>query len=203
MRRHPFPALRAFFGIIVLLALGACASAPPEPEIDYKRDYDFRHVLKFSFYKHSGQVSGDNPMQLSDMQRNRVDEALKLALENRGFTFYADASQADLLVSWHLSTQNKTDVRTHQSVSMGGYGGYYGGYNRYSRYHCWSCAPTHTEVSVRDYTQGNFIVDMIDPNLKQSVWRSVITSRLKGDKGDDQTRYNAAAARIFASFPPL
>ncbi|MCB1733244.1 MAG: DUF4136 domain-containing protein, partial [Halieaceae bacterium] len=67
-------------------------------------------------------------------------------------------------------------------------------------YNCWGC--TQTEVSVRNYTEGTFIVDMIDPKLKKSVWRGVIQSRLKGDMAQDQANYNAAADLILASFPP-
>lgn len=186
----------------LLTSLAACSSSPPKPDVDYKRDYDFRQARQLAFYHHSGDVSGDNPLQLSDMQKNRVNEALQNALIYRGFEFVSDPSQADLLVSWHLVTQNKTDVRTYNSPSYGGYYGGYGGYNRYSRYNCWNCAPTRTEVSVKNYTEGAFIVDMIDPALKQSVWRAVTKSKLKGKAEEDQGKYNEAAAAIFVAFPP-
>jgi hypothetical protein len=136
---------------------------------------------------------------LSDMQRDRIDEALAFALRNKGLQVVDDAAQADLLVSWHLVTQEKTDVRTWETPAMGGY---YGGYNRYSAYSCWSCGATRTEVSVQNYTQGTFIVDLIDPTLKKSVWRAIIQSRLKGQLQSDQDKYNATATAIFAAFPP-
>ena len=186
----------------LLTTLAACSSSPPKPDVDYKRDYDFRQARQLAFYHDSGDVSGDNPLQLSDIQKNRVNEALQNALIYRGFEFVSDPSQADLLVSWHLVTQNKTDVRTYNSPSYGGYYGGYGGYNRYSRYNCWNCAPTRTEVSVKNYTEGAFIVDMIDPALKQSVWRAVTKSKLKGKAEEDQGKYNEAAAAIFVAFPP-
>ena len=188
----------------LILFLAACTSGPPKPNVDSKPGYNFLQVTKISFYKDSGEVSGDNPLQLSDMQRNRINDALELALSNKGFQFVDDASQANLLLSWHLATQNKTDVRTYESPSYGMSAGYgrYGGYNRYSAYNCWSCSPTRTEVSVQNYTQGTFIVDMIDPTLRQSVWRGVTQSRLKGKHTEDQGKYNEAAAAIFASFPP-
>lgn len=179
------------------VVLAACASGPPKPVVDHKQDYDFSQVRSVAFYKTSGQVVGDNPLQLSDMQRNRVDMALEKALTNRGLTIIEDADKADLLLSWHLVTQDKTDVRAYETPVMG-----YGPYNRYSMYRCWACQPTQTEVSVHNYTQGTFIVDLIDPRLKQSVWRSVIQSRLKGKPQTDQDKYNAAAAALFASFPP-
>ena len=193
-----------FAAATTLLLLAACSSGPPKPDVDYKHDYDFTKVQKLAFYKNSGQVSGDNPLQLSDIQRDRIDEALAFALRNRGFDVVDDASEADMLISWHLATQHKTDVRTYQSPSYGAYGGYggYGRYNRYSAYNCWSCSPTQTEVSVQNYTQGTFIVDMIDPDMRQSVWRGVTQSKLKGKHEEDQGRYNEAATAIFASFPP-
>jgi hypothetical protein len=191
--------------LAVCILLAACASGPPKPTVDYKVDYNFSAVKKIAFYRSSGQVSGNNPLRLSDMQRDRIDEALSYALTNRGFQMVTDTAQADLLISWALDTENKTDVRTWETPSRSvgmGYGGYYGGYNRYSAYNCWSCAPTRTEVSVQNYTQGTFIVDMIDPELQKSVWRGVIQSRLKGQHSEDQGKYNAAAIAIFAAFPP-
>ena len=196
---------RALTVLAVCILLAACASGPPKPTVDYKADYNFSAVKKIAFYRSSGQVSGDNPLRLSDMQRDRIDEALSYALTNRGFQMVTDTAQADLLISWALDTENKTDVRTWETPSRGvgmGYGGYYGGYNRYCAYNCWSCAPTRTEVSVQNYTQGTFIVDMIDPELQKSVWRGVTQSRLKGQHSEDQGKYNAAATAIFAAFPP-
>ncbi|MEM9254814.1 MAG: DUF4136 domain-containing protein [Pseudomonadota bacterium] len=194
---------------LLALALGilvaGCTTSPPKPSIDYKPDYNFSNVRTVAFYRDSGQVTGSNPLQLSDIERDRVDTALVTALEHRGIRVVDDPSKADLLMSWALVTRDKTDVRTYQTPNYGYgyYGGYYGRYNRYSAYNCWSCAPTRTEVSVRNYTEGTFIVDMIDPSLQQSIWRATLQSRLQGEPVQDQGRYNAAADRIFANFPPI
>ena len=181
--------------------LAACASSPPKPVVDYKQGYNFMHVRKIAFYENSGQVSGDNPLQLSDMQADRIDEALGSALRLKGFDIVEDTAEADLLISWHLATQNKTDVRTYETPSHGASYRRYGGYNRYSMYNCWNCS--NTEVRVSNYTEGTFIVDMIDPEMKKSVWRGVTQSKLKGKHADDQGKYNEAAIRIFETFPPF
>jgi hypothetical protein len=191
----------AFVLLCIGILLAACASSPPKPVVDFKVDYNFGTVRKIAFYDKSGQVVGSNPLQLSDMQRDRINEALSYALTNRGFQMVADASQADLLLSWSLITEQMTSVQTWSTPAMG-YGAYYGRYNMYSGYSCWSCFPTQTDVSVQNYTQGTFIVDMIDPTLRKSVWRSVIQSRLKGNQNADQDKYNETATVIFASFPP-
>jgi len=176
------------------LLLSACASGPPKPTVDYKRSYSFSGVKTIAFYDESGQVIGDNPLRISDIEHERIDDALAYALGNKGFRFVNNASEADLLLSWHLVTQEKTDIRTWNTPTYG--------YNRYSAYNCWSCAPTHTEVSVRQYTQGTFIVDLIDPAMRKSVWRAIIQSRLSKKSDNDQAKYNEAATAIFATFPP-
>ncbi len=193
--------LRALTLLLVGIVLAGCASTPPTPTVDYKQDYDFRAVKKIGFYDESGQVIGPNPLQLSDMQRDRIDQALSHALVNRGFTIVDNAKEADLLLSWNLVTQQMTDVQTWNTPGVG-YGAYYGRYNRYSGYSCWSCFGAQTEVTVKNYTQGTFIVDLIDPKLHKSVWRSVIQSRLRGQANADQDKYNATADVIFAAFPP-
>ena len=169
------------------LLLAACASGPPKPDVDYNPSYDFSEVRSVAFLEDSGTVAGDNPLQLSDMQKERIDTAIRHALSLKGIALVEDPADADMLVSWHLLTQFKTDVQT---------------YNRYSLYNCWSCMGMSTEVSVRDYTEGTFIVDMIDPAMKRSVWRGVTHSRLTGKQLQDQSRYNEAAEVIFAAFPP-
>jgi len=61
-----------------------------------------------------------------------------------------------------------------------------------------------TNVTVRQYTQGTFIVDMIDPTSLQAVWRSVFESRMR-DQSDPARAAEArgtAVAAALAEFPP-
>jgi len=190
--------------ILAAILLAACSSGPPKPNVDYNRDYDFSKIKRIAFMPISGTTAGDSPRaMLSDMQINRINNALANAVELKGYEFVQDADQADALMGWHLFAEEKTDIRTTPTspVMMGGYYGYgpYRGYNRAAYYNCWNCG---SEVTVRQYTQGTFIVDIIDPKLQQSVWRSVIQSRLKKDLAQQQEPYNEAAINIMAGFPP-
>jgi hypothetical protein len=191
--------LRNLAPLSLLMLLTACATTPPAPVVDFKPGYDFGAVRKIAFYDQSGLVTGNHPVPISDMTRDRIDSALEQALRAKGFEILErkDAGQAQLLISWTLITDDKTEVRTYGTP---GFGVGFGRYNRYSMYNCWGCA--QTEVSVKNYTEGTFIVDMIDPKLQRSVWRGSIQSRLKSQPENDQAKYNAAADNIFASFPP-
>jgi hypothetical protein len=125
---------------------------------------------------------------ISDMQIDRVNEALAKELERRGFSVVADNADADMLLVWHLVTQERTDIRS---------------FNSSARYNCWNCAGA-SNVTVRQYTQGTFIVDMIDPVKLRSVWRSIIESRMRDQSDPQRAAENReeAARAIFANFPP-
>ena len=184
---------------LMLLALTACATKPPEPVVDFAPDYDFGQTKTISFYALSGEVTGNNPTELTDFQRDRIDAALKSALEAKGFTFVDKTADADLLLSWHLNLMDKTDVKTYNSPSYGASVGY-SRYNRYAMYNCYNCM-NQTDVRVSEYTQGTFIIDMIDPDENASVWRSVTQSKLKEETIRDQAALDSAAARVLAAFP--
>ena len=185
--------------MLMLLALAACATKPPEPVVDFAPDYDFAQSKTIGFYALSGEVTGNNPTELTDFQRDRIDAALRAALEAKGFTFVDKTADADLLLSWHLNLMDKTDVKTYNSPSYGASVGY-SRYNRYAMYNCYNCM-NQTDVRVSEYTQGTFIIDMIDPDENASVWRSVTQSKLKEETIRDQATLNSAADRVLAAFP--
>ncbi len=187
--------------LLSVTALAACSSAPPKPNVDFDSAHDFSSDKKIAFYAMSGGVTGDNPMQLTDFQKDRINLALKSALESKGYQMVDNAKDADLLVSWHLNTVEKQDIRTTSTPNYGMSMGY-SRYNRYAMYSCYSCFDTSTDVRVSDYTQGTFIVDMIDPKANRSVWRSVTQSKLKGDGLKDQASIDAAGQLVLGGFPP-
>lgn len=190
---------RIVFLTSLVISLAGCATKPPESVVDFAPGYNFSQQQTIAFYALSGEVTGNNPTDLTDFQRDRIDAALKSALEAKGFVFVDKTADADLLLSWHLNLMDKTDVKTYNNTSYGVSAGY-SRYNRYAMYNCYNCM-NQTDVRITEYTQGTFIIDMIDPQENASVWRSVTQSKLKDDNIRDQAALNATAARVLAEFP--
>lgn len=174
---------------LAALALTAC-STPLTATVDHDPNFDFSKVRRIAIQPIDRTVV--STATISDLQVERINAAFTQELNRRGYDVVRDNSEADLLMTWHLVTQEHTDLRTYNTMSA-----------RYNA--CWHCGPAITpDVRVTQYTQGTLIVDLIDPVRLQSVWRSVVQSRLR-EQNDPQAAAElraAAAAAIFAEFPP-
>ena len=183
MQFYKYPALLVMLSAVLL---NACSSTPTAT-MDFDSSYDFSGVRKIAIQPINRTVS--STVIISDMQISRINETLTEELGRRGFQVVQNNADADLFLAWHLVTQERMDVRS---------------FNTSSRYNCWNCGSMGNNVSVRQYTQGTFIVDMIDPTRLQSVWRSIFESRMR-DQPDPATaaeNRRAAAAAVFSAFPP-
>ena len=171
----------------LLLLLSACSSTPSlEARTDYNREFNFSGVKSIAIQP--VQRANLAAVRISDMQGTRMNESFRNALQARGLSVVDDNAQADLLMVWHLVTEERTDVRT---------------YNTHSFYNCWRCGPSVSDVSVRQFTQGTLIVDMVDPVSNRSVWRSIVQTRLRDTNAEQaEALRNEAARASFARFPP-
>lgn len=178
---------RGIMMLAVCLVLASCSSTPLEAVSDYDRSFDFTGVRSIAIQPIDRTEL--NNVRISDMQVQRINDALAAELQRRGFNVVADNAAADAFLTWHLVTDERVDVRSYNSMSY---------------YNCWMCGPSVSDVSVKQYTQGTFIADLIDPERNKSVWRSTIESRLKAntDPGANAARREEAARAIFAGFPP-
>ena len=82
------------------------------PAVDFAPDYKISQPKTNGFYAMSGKVTGNNPTELTDFQRDRIDDALQGAHEAKGCVFVDKSADADLLLSRHLNLMEKTDVKT-------------------------------------------------------------------------------------------
>ena len=170
-----------------LLLLGACAGPRFEAVSDFDRSYDFSDVETIALLPIDRTSVAER--MITDMQVDRINAALTRELADRGYRVVEERQDADLFLSWHLVTRERTDIRS---------------YNAASTYQCWRCGPPVSDVTVNKYLEGTFIVDLIDPLRNRSVWRSTIESRLRAQPDPAQAERNrvTAARAVLAPFPP-
>jgi hypothetical protein len=142
--------------------------------------------------------TGD-PRVDNDIIRQRIQTAIDTNLAAKGFR-QADPATAQLLVSYHLGLQNKTDTRVSSfGPPMGGgvcgIRGCVGGYG-------WGAYGAPSDIDVRhiDYTEGTLMLDLVDRGSGKLAWRA--TSQKRVDKDDaDQAGVNAIIADMVKSLP--
>ena len=181
--------LQILFALLLSLMVSACSSTPTAT-MDFDPDFDFANVRRISILPVDRTVSSQ--VAVSDLQAGRLNQSLQDELSRRGYDVVQNNSEADMLLTWHLVTQERTQIRSYNAMS--------------ARYHsCWQCRPTSSSsVRVTQYTRGTLIVDLLDPVRMRSVWRSILESRMR-DMSDpvraEEIRSTAVEA-IFAEFPP-
>ena len=168
--------------------LGACASAP-NVNTDFNPAYDFAAKRSFALVRATSTSNGI--AQSNDLLNNRIDSAITTALSARGFRI-VEPAQADMLVSFFVTSQNKTDVRTYN--------------DGFSYRRCWSisCNTMATTVDVRNYEEGTLFIDFIDPASRQLQWRGMVSKRLssKRTSAERDKLIRESVDAVLAAFPP-
>ena len=100
-----------------------------------------------------------------------------------------------MFVSYHIGIEQKLDVQTiHRSYGYGygrsrRYGGVGGGYS---------------ETYVRQYEEGTFVLDMVDPQRMELIWRGSAQSRIseKTSPEERESRVREVVEKVLAQYPP-
>ena len=183
--------------LLLLAVLAGGCSMTPSVETDYNPEYDFARAHSFAIVEPST-VSNSAAFASDDILHNRIRDAIASALRARGFRI-ADAAQADMLVSFLVTTENKTAIHSYNTGidyyrcwrcgGFGGFGGFGAGFDT---------------IDVDQYTEGTLFVDFIDPKSKQLQWRGAVTKRLSKTRSIEERKQlvSEVVNQIVAKFPP-
>ena len=129
-----------------------------------------------------------------------VDQAIRAAvdkgLEERGFTKAPQGKRPDFYVIYHVTSEQKTDVRHYTDWGFGNI--YRSGYGYYSG---WPGNPV-TYTVLEQYKVGALVLDFVEVRRQQLVWRGVASSVI-GQKAESNAANAAEAVRqLLLRFPP-
>ncbi len=175
--------LIAAAGLVALLT--ACAASGPRVTTNVDPAADFS---AFKTYNLMRPLGTDRPGGFRTPLSNMLDDAVSLELERRGLQ---RSNSPDLLVNFFVNTEQRMDVR--QTPTAGSFHGH-----RRNRYSTWGSYRT----TVRQYTQGTLVIDLVDPKRNTLVWEGVAEGRLRrSDREITQERVDEVVGAILAELP--
>ncbi|GAB3090420.1 DUF4136 domain-containing protein [Lysobacter terrae] len=165
---------RLAFAATVAMMLAACASTP-----DVQTDFD--PAAQFGLYRTYTWAA--TPEFGDPLMQQRITTSIDGKLGAMGWT-PAPAATADAVITAHVITREQLSIDTFNSGGWGGWG-----------------PPGRGSASVRSYTVGTLVLDILDARTKRAVWRGTASGALPKTSYKAAAKTQAAIDRMFASFP--
>ena len=180
--------LTSIFITTLILVFTSCSSV--DVTTDHDPEVDFSKYKTYLWY--AGDMPADDKLSANPLVKKRVASSVEKVLESKGFTKGADG-KADLVVIIQAGSKDKMQVTNY------GYGGY--GYGRYGR--GWG-GGYGGGTDVYYYEETTLLIDLVDLELKELVWRGAGTGTVKdySDQQEMQEAIDAVVAKIMNDFPP-
>jgi hypothetical protein len=176
---------RARLALLMCVVIAFACSAAQAQKI--KVEYD--KTIDFTKFKTFGIDPVDNASK--PMLRLAIQGAVEHDLNRVGLTKVA--SNPDLYVQMYGAVDNDTAIHYHDPI----YGGYIPSIN--SGIVLWHNIPgTVTTVIIH---KGELVVDVIDANKKQLVWRGVAKQNLSDQRDKVLDQVNTAVEKMFLQYP--
>ncbi|MFQ3224064.1 MAG: hypothetical protein ACI8Z5_000307 [Lentimonas sp.] len=174
--------------ILLLLPLFALVGCVSPVRVDYDREA----AQKFSSYQcfevDSRELrSNYQDIVLSPIVDRRIERELNAVLEMRGFS--NDCSKPDFRVTFNTAKKTVTELN---DLGVGP--------TPYRRYP-YSGLGNYSNVQTDQYEEGTFIVDIIDLQSKELVWRGAYVKRL-GWNAPTDAEIREIIIETLAQFPP-
>lgn len=171
---------------ILFTQLVACSSVQ-KAGVVYHDSFDFTAVKSYSLYERNSIFS--DSQSLLDTRRNSIEIAIEQSMANKKFN-YESIAKADVIVTYHVFNGKRND---------------YSKYNKAVHFciHCLRATTWKTDKQYSSISQGSLVLDLFDPTLNRSVWRSVYPLNLKAKENSAETndRIKQAVSAMLAEYP--
>ena len=151
---------------------------------DYDRSADFLNLKTYDW------IPVPEKSNMNSLDLMRIQKAVSAELNDKGLI--KASKDPDFLIASHFGTKDKINVSSW-GYGYGPYGRYWGGYWGYGG------------VSVYQYEEGTLIIDFVEPNSKNLLWRgaakSVVDNTITPENRDKMI--NDAVQKVLENFPPI
>jgi hypothetical protein len=176
------------FAPLLLLAIAFTSGCVSPTTVDYDRSVAAELGDYQCFTVDSRETrSNYQDVVLSPIVDRRIEAAISQTLTAKGLQ--QNCAQPDFRVTFNTVTKTKTEVN---DLGVG---------PTPFRRHPYFGSSGYSRIDIDQYEQGTFIVDIIDNQSKQLVWRGTYTKRL-GWSAPSDAEVQAIISEILADFPP-
>lgn len=171
----------------IIIAALSCSTV--RVESDYDPEADFGSLQTYAWMPDPPAVSSD-PLLHSSLLDSRVRSAVDRTLAAKGIR-KVSVEEASFLVNYYISLEHKIRVDT---IPVSNYG-YRGAGWRGGRL---------VEARVHQYDEGTLILDLVDPQKNELLWRGSGSTRV-GSTSTPQARkkkIDEIVTAMLATFPP-
>ena len=166
-----------FIFLVLLSLLAGCSSVAVKT--DYDREVNFSRFQTFKWMPYpKGKRKRDMVAKNSALDKH-IRKDVERELKAKGFEVKRKG-RTDALLAYHVGLQERIDV----SRVGYGYRWYRGG-----------------RVHRHRYREGTLIIDVVDPQSKQLIWRGSASSAI-GSLDESEKKINEAIAKLFEQYPP-
>ena len=160
---------------VIAFTLLAAALAVASVSVDYEKTVDFQKYKSFSWR--------EGTPAPSSISEKRIRNTVTAELETKGLA--ATEGEADLYVITHA----KLDVQKHISGTTTGYGYHRSGFST-------------TSMRVHEVPVGTLVVDLVDAESNDLVWRGIATATLSTKPEKNEKKLKKVTRKMFKEFPP-
>jgi hypothetical protein len=179
--------------LIPAVLLAACAPSV-RVSSDFDPNRDFRPLRSYAWLPRPvGEQAADGNTLLA----SRVERSVDSALAAKGFRV-VDPGEADFFVTFHFAVDRRIDVQTiHRSYGYSRGWSYRGGRGRV-------VVASVPETRVREIEVGTLLIDVVDAERDDLMWRGSGESRIRREKTPEgrEKRISEAVNSILSDFPP-
>lgn len=165
---------------LTLLALSACGSGPSIRSREHAK-VDLSTYRTYGF--HESVVAQAEADPVSQFIKAAVDREM----QSRG---YRQGDAPDLLVNFHLQTEDKDTVSTSPAAYFGWRSGYH-----------WAANPVRDHEIVT-YTAGTLNIDIVDRSRNELLWEAVAVGSIRDEALENpEPAIDGVIAQMFGKYP--
>ena len=140
------------YGTLLVIVAAATTTAVAGVKTDYDHSITFDHYHTFAWRQ---APAAPNDLGDNTLLRSRITSAMNQQLLGKGM--HEDSANPDVYLTYRYVAHSRNDINSFPSWGSWGWrrGGWAG-----------------SNVYVNRYTEGTFVIDMVDAKTNQLVWRA-------------------------------